>query len=79
MPTLIALGLPSTIANATSNVALQPAAMASVWAYRHGLEPVMGVTMRRMAALTFVFALWEVSCCSDAAACLRPDRALGCC
>ncbi|GAA3255717.1 sulfite exporter TauE/SafE family protein [Sphingomonas yabuuchiae] len=57
MPTLIALGLPSTIANATSNVALQPAAMASVWAYRHGLEPVMGVSMRRMAALTFVFAL----------------------
>lgn len=57
MPTLIALGLPSTIANATSNVALQPAAMASVWAYRHGLEPVMSVSMRRMAVLTFVFAL----------------------
>ena len=56
MPTLIALGLPSTIANATSNVALQPAAMASAWAYRHGLEPVMGVTMRRMVAITMIGA-----------------------
>ena len=56
MPTLIALGLPSTVANATSNVALQPAAMASAWAYRHGLEPVMGVTMRRMVAITMIGA-----------------------
>jgi uncharacterized membrane protein YfcA len=38
LPTLIALGVPSTFANATSNVALQPGAMASAWAYRHGLR-----------------------------------------
>jgi uncharacterized membrane protein YfcA len=46
MPALIGLGVPSTFANATSNVSLQPGAMASAWTYRHGLEPVSGVGMR---------------------------------
>lgn len=54
MPTLIALGLPSPIANATSNVSLQPGAMASAWAYRGGLETVSGVGVRTMVAITFV-------------------------
>ncbi|WP_232474062.1 sulfite exporter TauE/SafE family protein [Sphingomonas sp. MA1305] len=53
MPTLIALGLPSTVANATSNVAVQPGAMASAWAYRAGLAPIGGVGIRPLAAVTF--------------------------
>lgn len=57
MPSLIALGLSSPIANATSNVSLQPGAMASAWAYRAGLEPVSGVSMRTMAGVTFVGGL----------------------
>ncbi len=57
MPTLIALGLPSPIANATSNVAVQPAAMASAWAYRADLEPVGGVGIRTLAGITFLGGL----------------------
>jgi uncharacterized membrane protein YfcA len=53
MPTLIALGLPSPIANATSNVALQPGAIASAWAYRSGLGPIAGMSVKRLCAITF--------------------------
>ncbi len=53
MPALIACGLPSPIANATSNVALQPAAMASAWAYRDGLRPLGGLSVRTLFAITF--------------------------
>ncbi len=53
MPALIALGLPSPIANATSNVALQPGAMAAAWGFRNGLEPLGGVSVRTLAAITF--------------------------
>lgn len=52
MPTLIALGLPSTTANATSNVALQPGAIASAWAYRAGLEPLGGMSVRALALIS---------------------------
>ena len=57
MPTLIGLGVPSTFANATSNVSLQPGAMASAWAYRHGLQRISGVSMKTMAGITFVGGL----------------------
>jgi uncharacterized membrane protein YfcA len=57
MPTLIALGLPSTIANATSNVALQPGAIASAWAYRQGLEPIGGLSVRLLSGITFLGGL----------------------
>lgn len=57
MPSLIALGLPSPIANATSNVALQPGAIASAWAYRSGLRPVGGIGLRRLSAITFAGGL----------------------
>ncbi|HSI16288.1 MAG TPA: sulfite exporter TauE/SafE family protein [Sphingomonas sp.] len=57
MPTLIALGLPSPIANATSNVALQPGAIASAWAYRDGLEPMEGISVRVLAGIAFVGGL----------------------
>ena len=57
MPALIALGLPGSIANATSNVALQPGAIASAWAYRKGLGPLGGLPIRLLAAITFVSGL----------------------
>ncbi len=53
MPTLIALGLPSPIANATSNVALLPGAGASAWAYRGDLRPLGGVRIRLLSGITF--------------------------
>jgi hypothetical protein len=57
MPTLIALGLPSPVANATSNVALQPGLGASAWAYRKGLGPLAGFSMPVLAAITFAGGL----------------------
>lgn len=57
MPTLVALGLPSPIANATSNVALQPGAIASAWSYRRGLEPIGGLSVRALSAITFAGGL----------------------
>lgn len=57
MPALIALGLPANIANATSNVALLPGAGTSAWAYKNELGPVAGLSVRLLAALTFVFGL----------------------
>ena len=56
MPALVALGLPSTIANATSNVALQPGAIASAWAYRRGLGPIGGIGVGALVAITLVGA-----------------------
>lgn len=57
LPTLIALGLPANIANATSNVALLPGAGASAWTYRDELGPVAGVSVRQLAVITFAFGL----------------------
>ncbi|MES2441984.1 MAG: sulfite exporter TauE/SafE family protein [Pseudomonadota bacterium] len=57
MPALIALGLPSPVANATSNVALQPGAIASAWAYRAGLAPIGGIGVRTLALVTFIGAV----------------------
>ena len=57
LPALIALGLPANIANATSNVALLPGAATSAWAYRDELGPVAGISVRLLAALTFLFGL----------------------
>lgn len=57
MPSLIALGLPSPIANATSNVALLPGAGASAWAYRDELAPVGGLPVWLLSAITFAGGL----------------------
>ena len=57
MPTLIALGLPSPIANATSNVALQPGLGASAWAYRKDLAPLAGFGTPVLAGITFAGGL----------------------
>lgn len=54
MPALIAIGLPGPIANATSNVALQPGAIASAWTYRSDLCPIGGVGVRTLCAITFL-------------------------
>ncbi len=57
LPALIALGFPSNIANATSNVALLPGAGASAWTYRDELAPVGGMPVRALAAITFAGGL----------------------
>ena len=57
LPALIALGLPANVANATSNVALLPGAGASAAEYRDELEPVGGMPVRTLAAITFVGGL----------------------
>ena len=53
LPALIALGLPATIANATSNAALLPGAAMSAWSYRRELAPVGGLPPSTLAAITF--------------------------
>lgn len=57
MPVLVGVGLPATVANATSNVALQPAAMASAWTYRRGLAPLGGLSIRLLNIVNFLAAL----------------------
>jgi uncharacterized membrane protein YfcA len=46
LPVLIASGVPSVVANATSTVALYPGGAASAWVYRDGLRQVCGVPLR---------------------------------
>ncbi|QDZ06186.1 sulfite exporter TauE/SafE family protein [Sphingomonas panacisoli] len=57
LPSLLAIGLPANIANATSNVALLPGAGTSAWAFRDELGPVGGVGIRTLAAITFAGGL----------------------
>ena len=57
LPALIALGLPANIANATSNVALLPGAGASAWTFRDELQPLGGLSVRTLAAITFAGGL----------------------
>lgn len=57
LPALLAVGVPANIANATSNVALLPGAGTSAWAFRDELEPLSGVSIRILAAITFVGGL----------------------
>lgn len=54
LPVLIATGMPSISANATSTVALVPSALASAYAYRHDFENFEGVSFRAMAILSIV-------------------------
>ena len=57
LPSLIAVGLPANVANATSNVALLPGAATSAWAFRDELGPVGGVRWRLLARITFAAGL----------------------
>ena len=45
LPALVAAGVPSVNANATSTVALVPSALASAYAYRHDFTGFEGVSM----------------------------------
>lgn len=57
LPALIALGLPANLANATSNVALLPGAATSAAHFRDELEPLGGLSVRTLSAITFVGGL----------------------
>ena len=46
LPALIAVGVPSVIANASSTIALYPGGIASAWVYRQDLRHVCGVPLR---------------------------------
>lgn len=52
LPALIALGLPSVVANASSTVALWPGSLASAWIYRDGLRPVANLRLQVMVEVT---------------------------
>jgi uncharacterized membrane protein YfcA len=57
LPALAALGLPGTVANASSSAALLPGALASVWAYRRDMTPLGGVGTRALALLSLAGGL----------------------
>jgi len=57
LPSLIALGLPANFANATSNVALLPGAATSAAEFSDELEPIGGLSVRALGAITFVGGL----------------------
>ncbi|RYH13160.1 MAG: sulfite exporter TauE/SafE family protein, partial [Alphaproteobacteria bacterium] len=52
LPALIATGLPSVAANATSSVALWPGGFASAFVYRRDQRPVAGMAFATMLVLT---------------------------
>lgn len=52
LPVLLATGMPSVAANATSTVALWPGGLASAVVYRGGLRPIAGVRPRTMLAIS---------------------------
>src|SRR6202035_5756780 len=54
LPALIAVGVPSVQANASSTVGLFPGAAASAWAYRDGLGPIGAVSLRPLLLATVI-------------------------
>lgn len=73
LPALIAAGVPSVQANASSTVALWPGGAASAWTYHDALRPVCGVAPRLMLAATLagglagsLLLLWTSSATFDA-------------
>jgi len=54
LPALIAAGVPSVQANASSTVALFPGGIASAWAYRDGLGSIGPVPLRSLVLITVV-------------------------
>lgn len=57
LPAMIAAGLPSVAANASSTVALYPGSAASAFVYRRDLAPVGGVPILPMLAVTLIGGL----------------------
>ena len=54
LPALVAAGVPSLFANATSTVALVPSALATAFAYRHDSRGFDDVKLSKMAAISVV-------------------------
>jgi uncharacterized membrane protein YfcA len=54
LPALIAVGVPSVNANASSTVALFPGQLTTAWAYRDGLGPLGEVSLRGLLIATFI-------------------------
>lgn len=54
LPALTAVGLPGTVANASSSTALLPGALASAWAYRRDLRPLEGVSTRALSVASLL-------------------------
>jgi uncharacterized membrane protein YfcA len=72
LPALIAAGVPSVAANASSTVALYPGGLASAWVYRQGLSEICGVPIRPMLVVTLagglagsLLLLWTPSAAFD--------------
>jgi uncharacterized membrane protein YfcA len=57
LPMLTLAGLPPTIANASSTVALFPGTLASAWAYRHDVLPLEDVATGTLVALSLAGGL----------------------
>jgi uncharacterized protein len=57
LPALTLAGLPPTIGNASSTVALFPATLASSWAYRHDVQPLDDVATEALLTLSLVGGL----------------------
>jgi uncharacterized membrane protein YfcA len=53
-PALVFTGVPSIVANASSAVALMPAAAASAWGFRDHLRDFEGVSLRALVAMSLV-------------------------
>lgn len=54
LPALTAVGLPGTVANATSSAALLPGSLSSAWAYRRDMHPLAAADSRWLALLSLV-------------------------
>ena len=57
LPALIAAGVPSVQANASSTVALYPGGIASAWTYHERLGEVAGLPVRRLLVVTLAGGL----------------------
>src|SRR5215471_9608280 len=57
LPALTFVGLPPTIANASSTVALFPGTLASSWAYRHDVRPLERVGTASLLPLSLLGGL----------------------
>jgi uncharacterized membrane protein YfcA len=57
LPALIAAGVPSVEANASSTVALYPGGLASAWTYHDSVETVCGVPLSHLLAVTLAGGL----------------------
>lgn len=54
LPAMMAVGIPSVIANTSSTVALYPAQLTTAWSYRDGLGPIGSVSIKVLLAATLI-------------------------